>query len=222
MTVKAWVGLHGGGKTYAMTEALLFAKCRGARVFTNYGFHNQDGAVVTADDVMEKCAEQAEAEVRWPTVIALDEAPMLFDCRDARSFPTAMRILLTQCRKLHLDLFYTAQDFEDCDVKLRRQTHSVVKCTGWLRKVYAIDDMTGERLRRPRWFRRVEFSGPSFGRPKADSVAREWKRFDPDVAEAFDSEQLIGNLGLILREEWTRCKARTTTVTFSGDEDATA
>lgn len=207
MTIRAWVGLHGSGKTYAMTGELLYLAGRGRRILTNFGFRGQVGAVVTSDDVMQVCAAQAELPPgqRFPTVLAIDEAPMLFDCRDARTFPTSMRVLLTQCRKLHLDLFYTAQDYDDVDVKLRRQTHEVTRCSSWFKKRYGTDSMTGEKLYHPRLFVRKTYTGGSFGKQHAEKTRGvEYGGFDPAIAEAFDSEQLIVNLGIVLRSEWER------------------
>lgn len=200
-----YVGLHGGGKTYFMTDKLLIAKSRGRRIITNYGFHGSE-LVVTADDIMELVASQAvkPADQRYPIALGIDEAPMLWDCRESRAFPEVMRFLIGECRKLHIDFYFTAQHFDDCDVKLRRQAHQVVECSSFFGKTYATDPMTGEPLQRPRFFMTKTYHGRTYGTAAGKGGMVNFHRFNQDVADSYDSEQLIVTLGELLRIEWER------------------
>lgn len=203
MTVAAYVGRHGEGKTYLMSQRMLDDQRAGALTVSNFGFVGSE-SVVTADDVMRIILRQVFSSPRRRLVIGIDEAGMLWDCRDSKAFPEPMRLLLNECRKLHIDLYFTVPDFDDVDVKLRRQCHQIIEVRSFLRKKVGVDEETGEVLRRPRLFRERVWDARKWGRPKERSDRSVWHVWDEGVAASFDTERLIITLGELLVAEAER------------------
>lgn len=203
MTIRAYVGLHGKGKTLGMTRFVLERQARGFEAFTNYGVGGAK-TVVTADEIMYLIVRQARSERRRPVVLAISEAGQIWDCRDSRAFPAAMRILVSECRKLHLDFVFDSQDLDDVDVKLRRQVHEVVLCEGIGEKVWMVDEVTGEEVKRPRLFVQRCYRGPTYGTKDQSLLWWSVSRLDKEAAGAFDTDAIIASLGRVLESEWER------------------
>lgn len=209
--IKAWVGLHGSGKTYLMTDTLLDRRARNWRICTNFGFYGSE-LIVTAEDIMALVVAQAKLpkDERPPTVVAIDEVGMLWDCRESRQFPEAMKMLLAECRKLRVDLFFTAQDLDDVDVKVRRQVHEVVECTGLFPKTYGVDPFTKDPLTHPRLILQRHFKGRGYGTSKQQGMGAQLTRFRWEVANSYDTDRLIVTLAEVLEAEWKRAEDRPT------------
>jgi hypothetical protein len=199
--IVCFVGLHGQGKTYAMSEALLEHQEHHWHIVSNYGFNGSE-LVQTPGELYGLLWRQAKLpyEERPPTAIGLDEASALFDNRDPRSFPEAMRLLLLMLRKLKIRLYYTTQDYADVDVKLRRVTGWVVRCKALLHQKIGMDDFTDDPIRCPRLFVRRTYKGGEKMPARAPTVGgqRVFFPFDPAVGSSYSHETLITSLLRVL------------------------
>ena len=61
-------------------------------------------------------------------VFAIDEIHNEFDLYDAKGFNTDLLRLISMQRKQHIKILGTAQVYSDVNIKLRRQTFTVVDC----------------------------------------------------------------------------------------------
>jgi Zonular occludens toxin (Zot) len=130
--------------------------------------------------------------------IVMDEGPIYLNARTYKKRSTQRFFaFLAQARKRRNSLIITAQDFEDLDVWVRRQTHFAVTCRIWLRKPWKkdpsgwVDPITG-RVRHMPWYLRQEWLQPRDVN-LADVTRRERRlsrkliKFEARYAAAFDS-----------------------------------
>lgn len=111
MTIEAFTGLPGQGKTYNMTRMALKQMARGRKVYANY---NVQGA--------EYFKELYELNDVKNALILIDEAGIYLPAQAWKSIPFEFIRQIRQHRHDGLDLWYTAQDMQDVATYLRRIT----------------------------------------------------------------------------------------------------
>ena len=142
--IRAYVGLLGQGKTLTMIYDALQEMEKGRQVFSNTPFakkvefnkgliHKILGKkrytrilspifLETKDEFIRVFEKESDG------VFCIDEASIVFSNRNWDSIPPQIIMKMRQSRKDKLDIYYTAQDFMDCEVILRRITDEVCEC----------------------------------------------------------------------------------------------
>lgn len=114
MTIEAFIGLPGQGKTYLMTRTALKHMKKGIPVYANYPL---EGAIRYHQ--IEEVFEVREA------TILLDEAGLAAPAGAWNKIPFDVMSHWRQHRHKRINLWYTAQDLQDVAVPLRRVTQFV-------------------------------------------------------------------------------------------------
>jgi len=183
VAVEAFVGYQGDGKTYTLAEIGLAAIAEGRQVATNFFLQGETRSVPEWIDVLRIGLEDGA----W--LVLLDEMGQLAPARGWAKFPPAFMLLVTQTRKLGLDLYYSCQNLDQVDKYVRDVTSRVTRCKGYF-GVPAPCEHDPKR-KRPRLIVRRSFGGQDFGRAKARSQGTVFRRFDVSVAESFDTYRMI-------------------------------
>lgn len=164
--IRGYVGLLGQGKTYSMVvDALGYVRKERCQVFTNMTqLHFPEAAYIPGAEGLPLCRNG---------LIMLDEASTEMSSRFFHDQGRFTLAALRQSRKQGLDLWYTAQDFEDVDKSLRDVTNEVILCK---RVAGSILKLTLK--------------------PKTkDVVGRSMISLDPEWFPLFDSFEVIGKDG---------------------------
>jgi len=117
--VRAYVGMPGSGKTYALAEAGVRALRRGRPVWVNAGF-DLEGANKFSS--FEEFCNIQEGLVLW------DELPIYVNARKWQEFPDGLLYKYTQIRKDQVELRYSAMAEEMVDATVRRVTYWYTNC----------------------------------------------------------------------------------------------
>lgn len=119
-------------------------------------------------------------------VLFLDEVGILMPARMWASFPVSLMMVLSQSRKLRLDLLYTSQDIEQVDAFLRRLTQ-------WVFKVHAMPAPSLERQeggRRP-WLYAVTQWRPATIDRKGKRVGWSLRRYRREWEGLYDTDEIV-------------------------------
>lgn len=156
MAIWGYIGGIGTGKTMnGAVEAIALAKRRDALILSNIRLELPPGVEgwrlpmdANGIDMDTVRALVFECQARGKGIVLfLDEVGILMPSRFWQDFPIDLIFVLSQSRKLGVDLIYTAQDVEQVDAILRRLTSWV-----WLVKSYPVGSIERrERGKRP-WF----------------------------------------------------------------------
>ena len=111
MTIEAFLGLPGMGKTYLMTKLGLKHMKKGITVYANYPL---EGAIYFSK--IEEIFNVKEA------TILVDEAGLIAPAAFWNRIPFEVMAHWRQHRHKKINLWYTAQDLQDIAVPLRRVT----------------------------------------------------------------------------------------------------
>jgi hypothetical protein len=114
MTIEAYIGLPGMGKTYLMTRLGLKHMKQGIPVYANYPL---EGAI--RYHKIEELFDIKEA------TILMDEAGLIAPSAHWNRIPFEVMAHWRQHRHKKINLWYTAQDLHDIAVPLRRVTQYV-------------------------------------------------------------------------------------------------
>lgn len=196
MSVTAFCGYWGSGKTLQLARHGLAALDKGREVYTNFGLEGA-GGFQTLEDFTEILAS---ASRRCPRTVLIDEMGALFPSDEPTRFSPAMKILWTQGRKFGLDVAYTAQDFSFVQRKIRLVTQTVVNCKGHGKKKLPPDADGIEQDPRPYWFSRAYYHAVN-GELKGLPYKRRAWVLDKKAAASYDTYALIESAQAILRAE---------------------
>lgn len=123
-------GLTGYGKTLFMSLLLREKWRQNAPIYPNFDLwfdENRKGTGIqrwwTLDDTFE--LENG--------VIAIDEGAKVLDARKFMSLPKPFADKIAEHRHYDLNMIYAVQDFNDIDVRIRRNTHEIFTCNSILR-----------------------------------------------------------------------------------------
>jgi len=112
-------GFMGDGKTIFMVRALLKDYKRGRKIFSNFKLNNIVYTPLDINDFLNK----DDADKFHNCTIGIDEITLFMDCRrSSRKENIAISTLLRQSRKRSLDIYYTAQNLDETDLRLVRYT----------------------------------------------------------------------------------------------------
>lgn len=195
--ISGYVGLIGMGKTMlASADAIATARRRGALLASNIKLVPGEGVefvpLTVGDDGLDLdqigfLVERCKADGRG-LVILVDEVGIIMPARFWQSFPIGLMFVLSQSRKLSLDLIWTSQDVEQVDAFLRRLTQ-------WVYKVRAIPTPSLERRengRRP-WLMICDKFRPAHvsGAQRDKRLGRDWLRYRRWREALFDTDELV-------------------------------
>ncbi len=114
MTIEAFIGLPGMGKTYLMTRLALKQMSKGIPVYANYPL---EGA--------ERWSQVEELFSIKEACILIDEAGLVAPAGFWQRIPFDVMAHWRQHRHKRINVWYTAQDLQDIAVPLRRVTQFV-------------------------------------------------------------------------------------------------
>ena len=117
MTIEAFTGLPGAGKTYHMTKLAYYQACRGKTIYSNYNLDFGSDKLKT-----HKFKELNELQGVKNALILIDEAGIYLPSQAWRNIPFEFIRQIRQHRHDGLNLWYTAQDMQDVATYLRRIT----------------------------------------------------------------------------------------------------
>ncbi len=195
--ITGYVGLIGQGKTMlAADDAIATARRRGALLASNIALRPGAGvefvALLVGDDGLDlgqidALVQRCKREGRG-LVILIDEVGIIMPARFWQSFPIGLMFVLSQSRKLALDLIWTSQDVEQVDAFLRRLTQ-------WVYKVRSVPSPSLERReqgKRP-WFMVVDKFRPAHvtGAAADKRLGRSWLRYRRWREGQYDTDELV-------------------------------
>lgn len=202
--ITGYVGLIGQGKTMlAADDAIATARRRGALLASNIALRPGPGVefvplTISDDgldlDEVDGLVQRCKGEGRG-LVILIDEVGIIMPARFWQSFPIGLMFVLSQSRKLSLDLIWTSQDVEQVDAFLRRLTQ-------WVYKVRSVPSPSIERRekgKRP-WFMIKDRFRPAHvtGASSDKRIGRDWIKYRPEREQQYDTDELVtppANLG---------------------------
>ena len=132
----AFLGPPGSGKTMFLTQAAANLSAAGCQVFSNsMELAFEDGHFRNFDELTDMVLKVAELpwEERPFTCVCIDEAPFWANARKWAEFSDGFFLILQQIRKFRVCLYYSAINWLQVDVNLRRLTYLVWECekTRW-------------------------------------------------------------------------------------------
>lgn len=124
-------GMPGTGKsTTAVWDAILKTnEYPKMKVYTNMDVTFQDGSIDTWKDLMRYNNQE------YGQFYILDELSSLLNSRNFKDFPPEALDLITQSRKVRTRIAYTTQEFNMCDINLRRLTREVWRPITFMRTI---------------------------------------------------------------------------------------
>lgn len=170
MSVWGIVGRKGSGKTLYMSKLGLDAMKKGRKVYTNFGL---DGSWYIGDplDLMG---------VIPGSLTLLDEAHSYFDAYDHAKFPSKVKWLLQQERKLSIDLIWSAQYLQAIDKRFRMLSDYV--CL--MRKIAGV-------VFYGRYYRPTDFNDDGVPKEKARPYKRKIFVISKVLRDSYDTNQII-------------------------------
>lgn len=192
--IEGFVGLIGAGKTMlAVRHAGELARRRGARLASNIKVEvpgveciqlavGEDGLDLAQ---LRSLVNDREGDGRG-LVVLVDEVGIIMPARFWQSFPVDLMFMLSQSRKLGVDLIYTAQDIEQVDSFLRRLTQ-------WVYKVRAVPEASTERRERGKrpWLFLVSKWRPTTIDKPEKRVSRDRVRYRRSWEGWYDTDELV-------------------------------
>jgi hypothetical protein len=200
--IQGYVGLLGHGKTYlAVRHAGWLAERRGAVLASNIKLDVPGVEVVqlaTGDDgldlaELDALVKRCRSEGRG-LVLLLDEVGILMPARMWASFPVSLMFVLSQSRKLRLDLIYTSQDVEQVDAFLRRLTQWVYKVRAW-----PSPSLERQELGKRPWFFMVSKWRPATVDKEGKRVSRAFVRYRRSSEDWYNTDELVAPAARLAR-----------------------
>lgn len=121
-------GQTGTGKTWLMTRLIKKEWDNGEKVFPNFQLWYD-----VARSEINRWHNIDEVTHLKNGIIAIDESQKILDARRWQSLPHTFTDLIAMHRHHHLDIYTTTQDFNDIDVRVRKNVHELYRCETVLR-----------------------------------------------------------------------------------------
>jgi len=126
MTLIAFVGAMGSGKTLSMIALAYTKHLEGKKILTNMSGLTFPHEVIDKKKILAYTKENTTLS---NCVLLLDEVHTLIDSRRAVSGSNLVwSYMILQSRKRNVDIYWTSQDFGQADIRLRRQTDITISC----------------------------------------------------------------------------------------------
>lgn len=126
MSLKLLTGFKGHGKTVLLTKFLHDDYRKGRDIYSNYGLtfpHKK----IDIGWMLEHPDQMVDAS------IGIDEAQTYFDCRcSGTKRNRVFSYLMLQSRKRGVDIYFTSQQFENVDIRIRRNIDYLYECTAYI------------------------------------------------------------------------------------------
>lgn len=207
--IEGFLGLMGMGKTMlGVDHSVRLAARRGSWLVSNILItplvplvkYVQLGTGDDGLDVVELERLLTEAKAaKCGVVLYLDEIGILMPARFWATFPVSLMWMLSQSRKLKIDLVFSAQDIEQVDSFLRRLTQ-------WVYRVKAFPTPTLERReagRRP-WFFVVSKWRPTKVDKRGEREGLRRIRYRREWEGQYDTDEIVRPPARLTRPKTTR------------------
>lgn len=209
--ITGYIGGIGTGKTMnGARDAIETARRRSAMLVSNITINAEDLDVrklaIGHDgidlDQLRDLIRQCQLSDRG-MVLLLDEVGILMPARFWQDFPIDLMYVLSQSRKLGVDLIYTAQDVDQVDATLRRLTTFV-----WLVKSFPPASIErSERGKRPWFFMMAKSKVRYIDSQLRAPIGRKWRRYSRRWETAYSTAELVAPPE-VFRERSRRRRAR--------------
>jgi len=206
--IYCYLGRLGQGKTYAMVRDLLRALDGGAVVYASFrinwnGFDERRSPFLiflASIGLKRSFVEYPQSNLRFlpvdanwhtafgqlhgtseaPIIVAVDEAPVLFDSYQMAKMPLEQRVNINQTRKFKRSIWYTTQRATAVHVVMRAMTNVFYRCEKW-------------NLLGGTFFARDEFDLGSDDSPNYDErLSRKLYLAQKRYFDAYDTYETIG------------------------------
>jgi hypothetical protein len=167
--IEAFIGKPGSGKTYSLVDRALTEAKRGRQVFSNFLIDHENCWTYKADQLMDLPRG----------VIIIDEAHLWFSARNAINLPPSWLAMISQTRKNHWDLYWTAQHELRVDTSLRHVTNTMWLCQSWF-------NVGGH----PMFFKSAAYE-PEYFRRQGKKVGTRTRLFNEGVANSFNTYERL-------------------------------
>ena len=118
------IGIEGGlgdGKTVLLTKYLLDDYLKGYKIYSNYSLFEIAYNELVIEEMLQR--EQENVQLKNCT-IGVDEITVFADCRLSGSrLNRLFSYFVLQSRKRSVDIYYTTQDFDMIDKRIKAHTH---------------------------------------------------------------------------------------------------
>lgn len=119
-----------------MTRCLYEDMNEGRKIFANYNLHFPSEKL--SSDFFTTFNKSKNKEQLYNCSVGIDEMQIMLDCRDSgKSRNKILSYFFLQTRKRKVNLYYTTQQFENVDVRLRKNTDVLIKCEKIIMKINA-------------------------------------------------------------------------------------
>lgn len=192
--IEGWIGRPGAGKTYSMTAKALRVAQRAPdkyeTIWTNYplaGMVDGVGGLVPnarlyhPDHLLDL----------GPGLILCDEAHLYFSARAAMRLPASWLQKMSQTRKSKWDIWWSAQHERRVDTVLKDVTNWMWLCNAWFPQ---FSRLVHAPPRTPALFSAKSYEPENF-RKKDRHFTRQLRRFDIEVANAYDTMETVAVAG---------------------------
>ena len=189
-------GMPGMGKSTTAVWDTILKRNEYPKIttYTNMDVTFQTGSIETWEDLM------SHDNGEYGQIYILDELSSLMNSRKWQDFDTNALDLITQSRKIRTRILYTTQEFQMCDINLRRLTKEVWRPITLMRTICFV----------------LKFKPQVNSEGKVEKMkfkGIEYYRQDSDLRSCFDTRKQIGKLkreGFAPRDKQIRPMERTT------------
>jgi len=121
--ISCYIGLPGTGKTLSLAYKLMQLKMQfpKAKIYTNFGFKYEDGAIETWHNLIDYKNDEG-------VIFGLDEVHSIWSRYESQKMPMEILELFSQNRKWSKQMVCTSQTYADIVVDIRRRCHFIIEC----------------------------------------------------------------------------------------------
>lgn len=145
--IHAFIGENGSGKTNLMMKQAQRALDRGQTVISSVPIYIDKENRITHPLYVRFDSWEAIKEAR-DCVLVLDEVKGMANATEQAALPPEIQLVLNQCRKRKMKVYWSSPAWEDAQVQLRRITRAVTLCRGsWSDKAAykaAVNDLSSD------------------------------------------------------------------------------
>ena len=127
--IHAFVGENGSGKTNLMMRQAIRALERGQTVISSVPIYIDKENRIPHPLYVRFDSWRAIENAR-DCVLVLDEVKGMANATESAPLPPEIQLVLNQCRKRKMKVYWSSPSFEDATVQLRRVTRAVTLCQG--------------------------------------------------------------------------------------------
>jgi len=170
--IEGAVGFPGSGKTYYALHRIHKEMKKGRKVYTNF---NATGA--------EQITFETMFQMEPHSFVVLDEAQNWFGSRNWAQFGNKYMEFFSQTRKKEYTLLWLSQDVSSVDKTIRDRTHLIHELSSYGKAFFG----------KPAFFVcNTYYGAKNIGKEKFHAQ-RKFIRFHQNIADAYDTHEVIGS-----------------------------